>query len=210
MNRRDALKRLSIGMGYSLSAASLATMLHACQSGTPTATIGWQPTFFQPGEAKAISNILDLLLPTTNTPSASEVGVDQLCDLIIADVYEPEDQEDFRKGMAIFFEDFANDNALQNATTEQLTALVEKHTTKVSAADQQKIKALLDEDEAPSDPTAASMFYRCHFWNSLRHMAISGYFSTEAIATEHLVYSPVPGPYQGCIPASEVGGTWAL
>ncbi len=201
-------------MGYSLSAASLASLFHACQSEASTSTTAASEAlpsaFFQPGEARAIRGLLDILLPATDTPSASELGVDRLCDLILAEVYSPENQAAFRRGMQHFFTDFADDRALGNATAAQLRTLVERHTTQLSSAERTRVESFWQGSEAPSDPALLPEYERFRFWRSLRQLAIAGYFSSELIATEHLVYLPVPGPYQGCIPLEDVGGTWAL
>lgn len=48
-------------------------------------------------------------------------------------------------------------------------------------------------------------------YRNLKQQAISFYLATEPVATEFLNYLPVPGPYQGCIPVSEVDHkAWAL
>lgn len=59
------------------------------------------------------------------------------------------------------------------------------------------------ENAAPKDVTDA--------YRNLKQQAISLYLATEPVATEFLNYLPVPGPYQGCIPVSEVDNkAWAL
>jgi len=44
----------------------------------------------------------------------------------------------------------------------------------------------------------------------MREWTVTGYCESEAGATEHLEWNPVPGPFRGCIDFEEVGKTWAI
>jgi len=49
------------------------------------------------------------------------------------------------------------------------------------------------------------------FWKGIKGDTYFGYFSSEKVAKEVLVYLPVPGPYVGCVDLMEATGgkTWA-
>ncbi len=208
MKRREALQRISIGMGYTISAASLASLMSSCQSEASNSnidSISWTPTYFTPEEGLEIDNLLELILPATETPGAREVGVAPLVDLILNDVYKEEDQAKFRKGMELFFAETG-----WSTSASKLQGLLDKYLGQPNEQEQKAIAALLREKTPPTEAAAQEKYYRYSFLKTLRQLAISGYFSSALIATEHLNYSPVPGPYQGCIPASDVGSTWAL
>jgi len=49
-----------------------------------------------------------------------------------------------------------------------------------------------------------------NIFRMLQGMTKQVYFTSEVGATQFLKYDPVPGAYKGCVPLSEVGGTWAL
>ena len=44
---------------------------------------------------------------------------------------------------------------------------------------------------------------------ALKELVVVGYFTSEMGATEALVYNPIPGPYEGCIPMSDVNGVYS-
>ena len=206
MNRRNALKTLSLGMGYTLSAASLSTLMVACRE---EAKLTWTPAFFNPTEAGVIEKMVDVMLPATNTPGAKDVGVPQLIDLLLNDVYKVEDQEKFRNGMTSFFAEIGDESALKKATTEKVEEILKAHLSGLPEAEKSRVSAL-GQNEAPENAEAKAEYDRYRFLFTLRQMAISGYFSSQEIGMNHLNYDPVPGPYQGCIPAADVGTTWAL
>lgn len=207
MKRRDAIKMISVGMGYTLSAASLATLASSCKTEPP---LTWTPTFFTTNQARAIEEMLEIMLPATDTPGAKEVDLAPLIDRILSDVYKKEDQEKFRTGMTAFFDKIGDDAALGKASTQEFADLLQEHWGDVSEQDQQTIEKLLSADPPPADAAERDRYYRYQFLRTLRSLAISGYFSSEIVATEHLNYMPVPGPYQGCIPLEDVGSNWAL
>ena len=207
MKRREALQTLSLGMGYTLTASGVATLLQACRT---EAKATWTPVFFNPTEARIVEELLDIMLPPTDTPGAKELGVAPLADLILKDVYKPKDQEVFRQGMHVFLGKIGDEAAQKKVDREQLTNLLKQHTTALSAPEQKAIGELLDREDPPAEAGQKEKYYLYSFFKTLRSLGISGYFTSEVIATQHLNYAPVPGPYQGCIPASEVGTTWAL
>jgi hypothetical protein len=43
-----------------------------------------------------------------------------------------------------------------------------------------------------------------------KQLIMLGYYASEQIGENVLSYLPVPGKYQACIPAEEVGNVWAL
>ncbi len=207
MKRRDAIKMISIGMGYTLSASTLATMASSCKTAP---SITWVPSFFSPLQGRLMEDLLEIMLPATSTPGAKDVGLAPLIDQIVKDCYEAKDQEHFRLGMESFFGQLGDEAAQDKASTAKLTLLLEKHLTKMTPEFQAAINELLSSEELPKLAGDKDLYLRFSFIKNLRTLALSGYFSSEEVATKHLNYMPVPGPYQGCIPASDVGSTWAL
>ncbi len=207
MKRRDAIKMISIGMGYTLSAGTLATMASSCKTDP---SITWTPSFFSPLEGRLIEDLLEIMLPATDTPGAKDVGLAPLIDLIVKDCYEAEDQENFRLGMESFLKQLGDENAQSKASNAKLTQLLENHITKVPPELQTAIDELIAAKEPPTLAGDKDLYMRFSFIKNFRTLALSGYFSSEEVATKHLNYMPVPGPYLGCIPASDVGTTWAL
>jgi len=49
------------------------------------------------------------------------------------------------------------------------------------------------------------------FWKGIKGDTYFGYFSSETVAKDVLVYLPVPGEYEGCVDLQEATGgkTWA-
>ena len=96
MNRRELLKQSALISGGVLSLPFTTAFLSGC--GDENVKSGYKPIFFQENEFQLLANIIDVILPETESPSASKVGVHQRMDNIIGRVYESEDQKTYKSG----------------------------------------------------------------------------------------------------------------
>jgi hypothetical protein len=193
MDRREAIKRTAWLMGGVISAPAIAAVLNGCSS---KPGIDWKPQFLSAEQATLVTQVSDFIIPKTDTPGASDVGVPSFIDLILKDVYSKEDQDRFTNGLQAF------DDGAKTAYGDIFVDLDE--------ADQQAyVKKIHDEavqierntNPAPKRP----------FMLMMKELTMLGYFTSEVGATQVLQYDPVPGAYKGCIPLSEAGNgrTWA-
>jgi hypothetical protein len=53
-------------------------------------------------------------------------------------------------------------------------------------------------------------YHLCRFLFVVREFALLGFFTSERIGKEVLVFDPIPGGYKPCIPLSEVGNAWTI
>ncbi|MGI9547302.1 MAG: gluconate 2-dehydrogenase subunit 3 family protein [Flavobacteriaceae bacterium] len=72
MKRRNALKNIGLAMGYSVATPTLVSIVQSCNK---EAAVGWRPSFFSPEEGHILKLMVDIFLPKTDTPSASELNV---------------------------------------------------------------------------------------------------------------------------------------
>lgn len=187
MDRRTAIKRTTVIMGAALTSGTLAGLLQGCKA---EKQLNWQPQWLNTDEARTVSALTDTILPKTNTPSASEVGVPEYIDDMVGHFWSGEDQEDFRAGIARI-----NDQA-QNRFGNPYEKLSEAEQTE-----------LMDElvEEARNHSGDGRPIFR-----QLKELTFSGYFSSEIIGEQVLGYDPVPGEYIGDLPVSEVDKAWSL
>ncbi|HMQ46791.1 MAG TPA: gluconate 2-dehydrogenase subunit 3 family protein [Saprospiraceae bacterium] len=187
MDRRTILKYTALATGTAVSTPLLSVILSGCRS-EAAALEGYQPKFFTGQEMKELQQLVDVILPKTDTPAASELGVHQVIDSMAGEVYPSEFQKEFRSaydGLSAYLkgEEFQN---------KDLTAQVE----------------LLQKLET-SDKEALELVQQAFI--HLKQQTIAYYLSTEEIGTKYLNYLPVPGEYKSCITVEEAGGKlWAI
>ena len=103
MNRREIIKYAAFATGAALSAPLALSILSGCKTDASTATVIDKLHFFSPDEFSTITTIVDLILPKTDSPAATEVGVHTMIDSMVGTVYRPEAKENYKKNFAKLF-----------------------------------------------------------------------------------------------------------
>jgi gluconate 2-dehydrogenase gamma chain len=199
MNRREAIQKAALALGYAISAPTLMGVLNGCKA-SPELT--YKPVFFNDDQAQIVSEIAEIILPKTSTPGAKDVGVPGFIDSMLKEVYSKDEQDKFLKGVTEFDEDARKtygDSFVDCDHADQI-ALVKRH-----------------HDAAVADNKNGGA---TGWWNAgsgvdkpfilkVKELTIVGFFTSRPGATEVLQYNPVPGPFKGCVPLTEVGKAWA-
>lgn len=199
MNRREALKKTALAVGYTIAAPVAAAVLDGCRARPDVAFV---PKFFNDDQARLISALAETILPRTDTPGAIDAGVPGFIDDIVATVYSSEQQKKFVAGLDALAEQAKaeiNEN-FEDATPDlQLTFVKDQNTKLLSTGDASESKGWWAAGTGKDKP----------FFLELKELTILGFFTSEAGATQVLQYNQVPGPFQGCVPLAQVGKTWA-
>jgi hypothetical protein len=201
MDRRKALKNMGLAMGYTVAAPTLISIMQSCKGET---VMEWTPDFFTKDQGAILTKLVDIILPKTDTPSASEVQVNLFIDRFMNEVAETEQQDFMKMAMSRFLE-----KAIKGAKKEDATDLnseeLEKSlavTLKVSKEEEKKNQELveaynlaLENGEVATLNDSAASFA---FASNLRGLTIWGYKTSEYVGEKVLAYLPVPGPYVAC------------
>lgn len=193
-------------MGVSVSMGTFLSMIASCKSepSTPEVVdVPWKPAFFTDEVQMAfVENLAEGIFPKTDTPGAKEAGVIKYIDMAVAKLYEPEEQVRFKKGLetCIATIEAEQGGKFSDLGADKITAFLENHIgSKADNAAKEARSEMLEKDEAPTDEAAQKEYYLYNFLNAVKGLTFGGYFGSELVATKHLVYNPVPGPYEGCI-----------
>lgn len=188
IDRREAIKRTAMIMGGAVTAPTMMGILNGC---TVSNEPNWTPAFFDKNQAVTIMDIVDIIIPTTDTPGALDVGVPKFIESMIQDVFKEEDRLKFLNGLADF----------QNSVKEKHGNSFVKLDAEVKL---EIVSGLNGSSIKSSERNGMEWFYM-----TVKEMSVSGFCLSEAGATQVLKYDKVPGEYKACIPFEEVGKTWA-
>ena len=190
MNRRSALKNTGLLLGAGMSAGGISIFLHSCKSAP---VLDWKPIFFTDLEAHNLKAVVDVILPKTETPSASEVGVHQFFDTTLAQVSSAKDQNLFRDG-------------LRWLEARSQVAAGKSYHNQDKALQETVLKDCIDNKEVEVEGENTQPPER--FWPTLAWLTKRGYFTSEAIGKEVLNFIPIPGEYIPCMPLKEGQKLW--
>lgn len=211
MDRRSALKNISIGIGITVSSGSLMTLISSCKSDS-SATQTVKVDLLNNKEAGFLEEIMDIMLPKTETPGAKELGLIKYVRAIFNQLYEVKDQKSFSKGMDLFQaavkDKFDLDSGF-SANRIQISEVLDDWIGTKNESRKEEIGKIM---ATPEDKVKENNkpYYTYRFLDNLRYLAVTAYFGSEEIGENHLAYDPIPGEYNGCIPVSEVGNSWSL
>lgn len=189
MDRRAAIKTSAWLVGGSLSLPAVSSFLTGCQ----TQEEAYLPQFFTEDQFKTLSAICDRIIPPTATPGAVDVGVPQLIDVLMKEVYEPEEKTFYQTELTVFMQSCMDTQgkAFEKLSEEEKDSLL----VRVEKEAYEQVKNLEEGELAP-------LYIR------IKQLTLMGFFTSERGAKEALAFVPIPGRYEACIPLE--GKAWAL
>lgn len=215
MDRRKALRNMGLAMGYTVATPTLIGIMQSCKGET---VLEWTPDFFTKDQGAALTKLIDIIIPQTDTPSASEVQVNLFIDKFINEVVEKDEQDFLKMTMDRFM-----DKALKDAGKESAADLKEKDLEKTLAealkVTKEERKNMFKEIEAYNEalskgetPSLDDKVSRFSFSNTVRDFTIWGYKTSEYVGEKVLEYRPLPGEYIPCGDVQELTGgkAWSL
>lgn len=176
ISRREAIRRAALLAGVAFSPGWI-TLVERSAPASQTAG-----SYLTAGQRALTSAAADRLLPRTDSPGASDVGVPAFIDLLYGEFMTAEERQLLTTGLATV--DAASTSAYGRAFVA-LTAVEQDGVLRSIA---------LAEEGRPQG-----------FFRLFRSATILGYFTSEEIGRNVLHYDPVPGRYEGCVPLSDVG-----
>lgn len=199
MNRREAIQRTALALGYAISGPALLGVMQGCKAAPE---LNYVPQLFTPEQAAVVAELAEIIIPKTSTPGAKDVGVPAFIDALIKEVYPQADRERFLKGLTEF------DAEAQKTYGDSFASC--KKEDQISL-----VKKIHDEalNNSTSDPSIG--WWRKGggegkpFIVEMKELTLLGFFTSEAGATQVTQYNQTPGPYKGCVPLAEVGKAWA-
>jgi len=207
MKRRQALKNIGLGAGIFIVGPSTLSLLQSCKN---EPEYDWQPTFLSASHGFALKKILDIILPATDTPGASDLNIAQFIDSYMDQVAEPERADSFNKSAGAFSRAFKKeyDKSQDEGEAEDFENIIKKYLKATPAEKEKYLKRNTEtqdaQDQKPElelDADAGAYAYL----TNVRQMAIWAWKNSEEVGENVLWYDPIPGEYIPCGPVSELG-----
>jgi len=199
MKRRDAIKRMGYAAGFLVITPTILGILNSCT----TEVAKWTPKFLMPEQAQFLIKLVNVFLPKTSLPSATEVNVPEFIDRYVDEIFTIEDQQIFKTAFS---------NTMAKITKHQGLEILDE-------VEDFQIKAFLDEhlmvkDEVDIEREANPDFKGktvSELLNTIKTMTIQAYLTNEKIGEDVLAYEPIPGAYYcGDLKSLTDGKSWSL
>ena len=215
MDRRKALKNMGLSLGYAVTTPTLISIVQSCNT---EKALEWTPEFFTKEEGAVLTHLVDLILPKTDTPSATEVQVDLFIDRFAYQVMQKEQQDFLKMSMGKFIKKALADSGKKSAADlvpaelETVLGSSLKISKEKQKANDEALENYMGALEEGTDVKLDNEIAQNAFAKNLRGMTILGYKTSEYVGKEVLAYLPVPGEYVSCGSTEELTGgkAWSL
>lgn len=138
---------------------------------------------FLTGEQRLqLQEIVNAIIPKTDTPGAKELEVDKFISTMVADCYEKQVQEEFLAG----FQEI-------DITSEKMYG---NSFSKISDPERNDILCTLEATEAGPGKMI-------NFIPFVKGLTITGFMTSQYVMENHLVYELVPARFNGSFPVSQ-------
>lgn len=209
MDRRKAIKNISLSLGVAAATPTMLSVLQSCTSDIAT----WQPVYFSKTEGHMITHLADIILPTSDIAGALDVNVPEFMDKLFKEIVEDHTKNLYKEGASAFsakFKEVYNKDA-GDGTKEEFAELLGTYFD-IPQHQQDEIFALLSEDKSNLEGKKLDMYLTYKFLTETRRYTLWGYYTSELVGETILNYDPIPGVYQACIPVEEAGNgnAWSL
>lgn len=200
MRRREAIKNLTLGIGYVVTAPAILGVLESCsKQASPT----WKTVFLSDDEQHVVSHLVDIIMPSTDIPGGLDLNLPQFVDKMCADLLTDSDKERFKKGSELFGKD------LNNSSRTEVLKVFESY-FKVPGEEQSMILKMQESDEENLADEDLDRYALYRFLFVVREFTLLGFYTSEQIGKEVLIFDPIPGGYKPCIPLTDVGNAWTI
>ena len=181
MERREALRALGAAAAFTLlpRTAQAAWETVALSPNAP-------PRVLTDARADLIASLADAIIPPTDTPGATDVGVPAFIDVIVAEFYGDDERAIFLSGIDLIGARLRRGDA-----------------TSFAGLSPESQKNLLDALDKPVDRQAPD----ARAWSQLKGLVIHGYFTSERVQKDVLKTQIMPGRFDGNAPMKTAGAS---
>lgn len=212
MNRRQALRNLGLGAGVLVVGPSTLSLLQSCKKDS---AVAWQPTFLSANNGFALKEILEVIIPTTDTPGASDLNMAQFIDSYMDQVASEERRNIFEESANAFAASFKNqyDKEPQDGSPEEYEEILKKYLRATPEEREGYVKRNSEtQDPMDEDPEEVMNYHigAYSYVQDVRQLAIWAWKNSEQVGENVLWYDPVPGQYIACGTITELSNGKAM
>ncbi len=197
MNRREAIRKSTLLFGGALSASTIAAVMSGCKAPMDP---DWTPSTMTRDQAEIVAELCERIIPATDTPGAKDALVHRYIDEFLTNIASTEEREVFTKGI----QNLQDQSFLKLSDAEKDAVLAEMQGSASGPSESEVAADLANEGEANMNGEVANQFFQ-----GMKQLTITGFFSSEVGAKQVLRYDPIPGEFNGCIDYQEGEVAWA-
>ncbi len=196
MNRRDAIRSMSLSLGITVAVPTILSVLNSCND--PKSK--WTSVFLSDSQKHIISHLIEIMLPNSNFQGETGFNNVQFIDKMVGNTLEEKDQDQFSTGCSSFEHKFNSvfKKDITEGTKAEINTLLDAY-FKLSKAEEKEVFNQLEFGihELPEHKVSHYLIYT--FLTKVRYYCLLGHFTSQEVLMNYQNYNPNLGYYKGCI-----------
>ena len=94
MDRRQAIKNISLSLGYALTGSTIISLFNSCTSKNTISNFN----VLNDKQRFCIENLADIIIPKSSSPGALDVNIIEFIDVMVSETLTNKEQDIFLKG----------------------------------------------------------------------------------------------------------------
>jgi len=188
MNRRDALSKVALLIGGTLSAPTLLAMSRAGEA--KNTSMALESFSLNDTQRKIVAEVAEHIIPRTSTPGAKDAGVPAFIEMMLNDCYKAPEHKSFLAGVS----DLEKKNFLSQSKDQQIATLKQLESDTKELMKQYNVKQVKVGDNVDKESMDADM--GVPFWRLMKELTLTGYYTSEQGLKASFVYEPIPGKFE--------------
>lgn len=196
MDRRKAIKNLSLAFGITIATPTLITILNSCKEDE----LDWKPVFLSRNQVIVIDYLTDIIIPKTEITGGLDLNLTQFMDKMLLQTETKQNQIIFNRGSEEFMNSFRKilNKEVYEGSKDEFKKILEGYFLK-SENEQKKLFELIAMDFDTISDEEKPNYLTYKFLTTVRYYSLFGFYTSETIMQDVLHYNPVPGYYKGCV-----------
>lgn len=188
MNRREAISRIALLMGGTLSGPTLMAMERI---GQPKHGLNSLAAFsLTATQRQIVAEVAEHIIPKTSTAGAKEAGVPAFIEMMLNDCYKTPEHNSFLAGLA----DLEKKGFLSQNRDAQIATLKQVETDTKELMKAYNVKQVKVGDNVDKESMEGKL--GVPFWRLMKELTLLGYFTSEEGIKASFVYEPIPGKFE--------------
>ena len=196
MDRRQAIKNISLSLGYALTGSTIISLFNSCTSKNTISNFN----VLNDKQRFCIENLADIIIPKSSSPGALDVNIIEFIDVMVSETLTNKEQDIFLKG-SLEFEKIINttyEKDLFKVSKDEFQQVLKSYFL-ISEEKKNAVFSLIKEDFEKVSSTVKEKYLIYKFLITIREFSLFGYYTSQIVTEDVLKKDSHDNYYKGCV-----------
>jgi hypothetical protein len=196
MDRRQAIKNISLSLGYALTGTTIISLFNSCTSKNTISNFN----VLNDKQRFCIENLAAIIIPKSSSPGALDVNIVEFIDIMISETLTNKEQDIFLKGSLEFEKKIITtyEKDLFKVSKDEFQQVLKSYFL-ISEEKKNAIFSLIKDDFEKVSSTVKENYLIYKFLITIREFSLFGYYTSQIVTEDVLKKDSHDNYYKGCV-----------